>query len=77
MGAHIARLGLDASHITGSTRGRHLVRKRAFTDAELIAAVREEITTAGVLRRLGAEAAHRVGPEARALRDVRALDMAR
>ena len=49
---HIARLGLDASHIRaveGSTRRR----PRSWSDDELLAVVRESTTYSQVMRRLG------------------------
>jgi hypothetical protein len=49
---HIARLGLDASHIPGSAMGSRRV-SRHWTDAELIEAVKTEQTVHGVMRRLG------------------------
>jgi hypothetical protein len=49
---HIARLGLDASHIPGSAMGSRRV-SRHWTDAELIEAVKIEHTVHGVMRRLG------------------------
>jgi hypothetical protein len=49
---HIARLGLDASHIPGSAMGSRRVSRR-WTDAELIEAVKSEETIHGVMRRLG------------------------
>jgi hypothetical protein len=49
---HIARLGLDASHIPGSAIGSRRVSRR-WTDSELIEAVKSEQTVHGVLRRLG------------------------
>jgi hypothetical protein len=49
---HIARLGLDASHIPGSAMGSRRVSRR-WTDTELIEAVKSEETIHGVMRRLG------------------------
>jgi hypothetical protein len=50
---HIARLGIDASHLP-PTGDRSLSRRRNFwTDAQLAEAVREGQSTADVMRRLG------------------------
>jgi len=51
---HIARLGIDASHLArrlGS--GRPTGRRRRFTDDELVAVVAESTSYAEVIRRLG------------------------
>jgi hypothetical protein len=49
---HIARLGLDTSHLpaVGDPRAR---RRGCWTDAQFAEAVRESHTVSGVLRRLG------------------------
>lgn len=52
MRAHIARLGLDAAHIPGAVAGDNR-RTRAWTDADLTAAVAAGRSVHDVLRRLG------------------------
>jgi hypothetical protein len=49
---HIARLGLDASHLPRAGAGSPRTSRR-YTDEDLIEAVRVEGTVHGVLRRLG------------------------
>ena len=51
---HIARLGLDASHLPRATAGSPRTSRR-YTDEDLIEAVKAETTVHGVLRRLGYE----------------------
>lgn len=49
---HIARLGIDASHLPRATAGSPRSSRR-YTDEQLVAAVAAEQTVHGVLRRLG------------------------
>lgn len=50
--AHIARLGIDASHLPRASAGSPRTGRR-YSDEQLIDAVRAEVTVHGVLRRLG------------------------
>jgi hypothetical protein len=49
---HIARLGIEASHLPRASAGSPRTGRR-YTDDDLVAAVRAEQTVHGVLRRLG------------------------
>ena len=51
---HIARLGIDASHLPPA-RESWAERQRGWTDAQLVEAVRDSLSIADVLRRLGYE----------------------